>query len=64
MNNVIKSSSGKKEAIIVYTIANGFTAKVLQIINTGINIEKDLIDIKYNFKTYEAAAKYCLKKLN
>jgi len=62
--NTITSRSGKKEASIVYTIAGGYRATIVQIVNTGIEIEKDFFLSKNNFSTYEKAAKWALKNMN
>jgi hypothetical protein len=64
MSNVITSRTEKKEAVIVYTIANGYRSTISQIVNTGIGIEKDFVMTKDNFRSYEAAAKWSLKNLN
>jgi hypothetical protein len=62
--NTITSTSGKKEATIVYTIAKGYKATICQIVNTGIGIEKDFVMTKNNFKNYGAAAKWAIKNMN
>lgn len=64
MGNVITSNSGKKQATIVYTIANGYRATIEQIVNTGIGIELDFVTTKVGFSTYMAAVKWSLKHLN
>ena len=62
--NTITSRSGKKEAVIIYTIADGYRVTIRQIFNNGIEIEKSFLLSKCNFKTYESAAKWAIKQMN
>jgi hypothetical protein len=64
MTNTITSKSGKKEATIVYTIAGGYRANIFQVVNNGIEIEKDFFLSKNSFSTYEKAAKWAIKNMN
>ncbi len=63
-SNTITSRSGKKEATIVYTIAGGYRATIVQIVNNGIETEKDFFLSKNSFSTYEKAAKWAIKNMN
>lgn len=56
----ILSPSGKKEAEIVHTILNGITVRIFTITDN----EKCLLKTKSGFKSYKAATKYSLKKVN
>ena len=60
----ITSNSGKKEANIVNTISGGYRVTIVQVVNTGIGIERDFLSSKDNFSTYEKAAKWALKQMN
>jgi len=60
---VLVSSSGKKEATIMFTTNNGYVVKIEQIINTGIGIERDLVQLRTGIKTYESANRFALKYL-
>ena len=63
MTNLITSTTGKKEAVITYSIAGGYRSTISQIVNNGIEIEKDFIISKNSFKSYESAAKWAIKNI-
>lgn len=62
--NIITSTSGKKEAKIVYTMSHGYRATIFQIVNDGIEIGIEFFNGKDGFQTYEKAAKWALKNMN
>ena len=61
---VITSATGKKEATIIYTPHNKYVARIEQIVNTGISIEKDFYMMKFDISTFAKAEKWVQKNMN
>ena len=63
MKTVIKSETGKKQAIITYSMHNKFNVVVEQLFNNGIEIETAYIIGKCQINTFNAAEKFAKKYL-
>lgn len=59
---IFTSESGNKRATIVINQNDGYYVKLVQLINTGIGMEEDLIQMK-SFITEKSAEKWALKNL-